>query len=108
MDRARRWLSRPTGFVRLQDAQQTGLKRRAGGGKLVQKQRASVSRLEQPRPVIGRPRERALRVTEELRFQERVGQARTIDGDERLVRPGAELMDRARHQLLPRARFARY
>ena len=52
------------------------------------------------------PRERAARVAEQLRFEQRLGDRAAVDGDERLVAPRARAVDRAREQLLAGAGLA--
>src|SRR5207249_10153465 len=50
--------------------------------------------------------ERAVLVSEQLGVEERLGQGRAVDGDERAVAPSRALVDRARHELLPGAALA--
>src|ERR1700704_558667 len=53
-------------FPRLQYAQETGLKSRARGSEFIQKNRATVRRLEQPRTLPDRPGKGSLGMTEQL------------------------------------------
>ena len=69
-------------FAALQHAQQARLKRRAGGGQFVQEQRAAVGRFEQAAALHGRAGEGAARVAEQLRFQQRIGEAGAVHREE--------------------------
>src|SRR6266508_1524560 len=93
-------------FARLQDPQQTGLKRRAGRSQFVQKQNPAVSRLKKPFAVARRARERSSGVAEQLSFQQGVGQSGTVDGDEGAIHARAQAVHGARRQFLARPRFA--
>src|SRR5262249_18426286 len=62
--------------------------------------RSTLSQLEAPRLALVRPGERALLVTEQLRFDERVADRRGVHRDERPVAPRPHAVDRAGHQLL--------
>ena len=73
---------------------------------LVQKQRAAVRRLEEARLRFDRAGKRSAHMTKELALEERVDHRRAVDGDKGLLAPRADLVERARHQLLPRARLA--
>ena len=44
---------------------------------------------------------------EQLALEKRIGERRYVDGDERVVPSGGEVMDAAGHQLLARSRFSR-
>src|SRR5262249_58234917 len=50
--------------------------------------------------------ERSFLVTEEFAFEQRLGQSRAVDRDERRVRASAVLVNSARGQLLARAALA--
>ena len=93
-------------FPALQHAQQAGLKRRAGGCQFVQKQRAAIGRFEQAGALAGRTGKGAAHVAEQFRFQQRVGEAGAVHGEEGLRGAAAEIVYGARHQFLARARFA--
>ena len=68
--------------------QQLGLQRLRHGANLVEEERASVRVLDQPRPRRGRAGEGAARVAEQLVLEQRFGERRAIQGDERLRRRG--------------------
>src|SRR5439155_24937601 len=70
-------------------------------------QRAAIRELEAPLPSIGRARERAFLVAEDLAFEQRLGNCRAVDRDEGKARARAELMNRLRDELLACARLAR-
>ena len=59
-----------------------------------------------PRLVIDAPGERAAQVTEQLRFEQRLGNRRAVHLDERHVTLGAAVVDQARHHLLAGAGLA--
>ena len=84
----------------LQCAEKLRLEVDAQAPHLVEEQCAAVGQLELPGLPRVSAREGALLVTEQLRFEQRVGYRREVHGDERLVAPEALPMDRARHQLL--------
>ncbi len=67
---------------------------------LIQKQRAAIGQLEAPRPPLGGAGEGAFFMPEQLAFEQRGGQRRTVDGDEGALRARAELVDGACHQFL--------
>ena len=71
----------------------------------VQKQRPPAGDFELAAGFAKRVGEGALDVAEQLAFQERVGDGRAVDGDERLVLPGAVVVDGLGHKLLARAAF---
>ena len=73
-------------FAALQHAQQALLKRRAGGGQLVQEERAAIGGFEESRAFPGGAGKGAARVSEELGFQQRVGEAGAVDAEERARR----------------------
>ena len=93
-------------LARLQYAQQAGLKRGARRTQLVQKQGSAIRRFKQSRAFSGRAGECAFRVAEQLGFEQRIGQSRTVDCNEGPFAPRAEIMDRAGRQFLSGAGFA--
>jgi hypothetical protein len=66
-----------------------------------------VRLLEQPAPICGGAGERAARVSEELGFQQRLGQRATILGDEGLAAARSVVVDEPREELLARSRLSR-
>src|SRR3989454_12686075 len=78
----------------LQCSQQLGLRGKRKVDDLIEEQRPAPGYLELPLLALMCPRERALLVAEQLRLDERVRDRAAVDGDERLVAAGAELMDR--------------
>ena len=62
-------------------------------GDLVEEQRAAVRQLERARPPRDRAGERALLVAEQLGLEQRVGNRRAVERDERLRRARTQLMD---------------
>src|SRR5207244_2037823 len=73
---------------------------------LIEEQRPAPGNLELPLLALMGPGERALLVAEELRLDERVRDRSAVDGDERLVASGAELMNRPGHDFLAGAGLA--
>ena len=67
----------------LQHAQQLHLRRRLHLGDLVEEQRAAVRELEHAGPAIVRAGERPLLVAEDLALEQRFGDRRAVDRDER-------------------------
>ena len=65
-----------------------------------------MRQLEHARASIGGAGEGTLLVTENLALEERLGNRGTIDRDKRKCRPGAELVDRLRDELLAGARLS--
>src|ERR1043166_7634302 len=55
---------------------------------------------------LGRAREGALLVAEQLALEQRLGQRGAVDGDERLAAARREIVDPLRDELLARARLA--
>ena len=90
----------------LEHAQQLHLRRQRHVADLVEEQRARVRELEAPDATLGRAGERALLVAEQLALEQRLRQRPAVHGDERLVAPRTEPMDRARDELLARAALA--
>ena len=84
----------------LQDAQQLYLHRRRHFTDFVEKDRALVRRFKQALPICRSAGERAFDITEQFRFQQRVGERPAVDRHERLLCAGAEIVDRARDQFL--------
>ena len=97
----------PLELALLQHAQQLHLQRRAHRPDLVEEQRALVRLLEPSLTIAHRAGERAAHVAEQLRFEQRFRHRAAIDRHEPLIAPRAVVVNRARHQLLARARFAR-
>src|SRR2546422_9038425 len=62
----------------------------------IEEQRAAPGQLELPLLALMRPGERTLLVAEQLRLDQRVRDRAAVDGDERLVAAGAQMMDRDR------------
>ena len=81
-------------------AQNLGLHRERQIADFVEEQRAPVRELELAGLSLRRAGERAFLVAEQLRFEQRLGNRRAVDGDERTVRPRAERVERPREQLL--------
>ena len=90
----------------LQQAQQLDLQRQGDVAHLVQKQRAAVGRLHQPRPGLGRAGERPFLMPEQLGLEQRLGQAGAVHRHQRTPRAQAALVHGMGHQLLARARLA--
>ena len=88
----------------LQHAQQLHLHRRLHLADLVEEQRAAVGELEDAACGVVGAGERALLVAEQLALEQRLGDRRAVDRDERERRARAELVDRLRDQLLAGAR----
>src|SRR5262249_20951592 len=89
-----------------QRAQELGLEERRHLADLVEKQRSAVGQLELANLGAHRAGERAFLVAEQLRLEERRGQRRAIDRNERAVFAPALEMNRARAELLAGAGFA--
>src|SRR5262245_22079977 len=90
----------------LEHPQELGLQRTRQLGYLVQEAGAALRRLEQATPGGDGARERSALVTEQLRLEQRLGDRRAIDDDERPLGARACVVDRARDQLLAGARLA--
>src|SRR6185503_9340186 len=73
---------------------------------LVEEHRPAVRHLELPALLLVRAGERALLVPEQLGLEELLGERDAVDDDERLVRPPAPPVDRARDDLLARPALA--
>jgi len=72
----------------------------------VEQERTAVGQLDEPRLRGDGAGERALLVAEELRLEHLARQGATVDGDEGPRGPRRERVDRASHELLPRAALA--
>ncbi len=90
----------------LQHAQQLRLDAGRHLGDLVEEQRARVSKLEAAWPPLHRARKGAPFVTEDFVLEQRLGNRRTVDRDERMFAASAQLVNRLRDELLARPRFA--
>ena len=90
----------------LERAQDLRLQRQRQLADLVEEQRAAVRELELARLARRRAGERALLVAEQLRLEQRLGNRRAVDRDERAVGARAQRVQRAREQLLAGAALA--
>ncbi len=91
----------------LQDPQHLRLQ---GGGHfpdLIEEHRTAIGVLEFAGRALGGAGERALLVTEQLAFEQGVGNRRTVDGHEWQMRALGQAVDRARQKLLARATVAK-
>src|SRR5262249_41421786 len=70
---------------------------------LVEEERAALRGLEHAALRRLRIRERTALVSEELRLDQRLGDARAVDFHHRAVAPETALVDRVRHDVLPGA-----
>ena len=91
----------------LQDPEEVDLDLRRDVADLVEEDRPALGQLELPLAPLGGAREGPLLVPEELRLEERLGEGRAGDADERLLGPLAREVEGPRDQLLPRAALAR-
>src|SRR5207244_800134 len=89
-----------------QHAQKLRLRLRAHLANLVEHQRALIGRFELADLALGRPGERALLMTEQLAFQQRLGQRGTVDAAKRRFSPRTGKMHRPRYELLTHAALA--
>ena len=89
-----------------EEAQQQALHAQRHLADLVEEQRAAVGHLELALLVAVGAGEAALDVAEQLRLEQRLGQAGAVDGDERPRRADAVGVHRARHQFLAGAALA--
>ena len=87
----------------LDHAQEPLLDREAGAGDLVDEQTSTIGQLEAPAPLPHRARERAGFVAEQLAVQERLGQRRRVQLDQRPVPAPRQVVQARRDQLLARA-----
>src|SRR5690606_28839692 len=90
----------------LQHAEQLGLQLGAQLADLVEEERAAVGELEPAALALGRTRERALLVAEQLALEQLLAQRRAVDRHERLRRARAPGVNRARRDLLAGAALA--
>src|SRR5690606_34910941 len=90
----------------LHDAQQLRLQRRGHVADLVEEQRTAARLDEQTRARGGRAGERAARVAEQLALEQRLGQRRAVDREERTLATRPGLVERARDELLAAAALA--
>src|SRR5207253_10172206 len=90
----------------LEEAQQQRLHAQTHLPDLIEKDRPLVRHFEEAEPIPIRTRETSLDVTEEGRFEQRIGNARTVDRDERRVHAPATLVDKTRDDLLADAALA--
>ena len=90
----------------LQHPQQPGLRLERHVADLVEEQRAAIGLLEPAEPARVGAGERALLVAEQLALDQLARDRRHVDGDERAVAALAEIVQRARHQLLAGAGLA--
>jgi hypothetical protein len=94
-------------FAAFQHAQQLGLHAAGELADFVEENGAAVGHLEQADAVFVGAGEGALAVSEQLALDERLGQAAAVDGDERLISPRTEVVDRTGDQLFTGAGFAK-
>ena len=92
--------------LRLDGAEQLGLRLGAEVADFVEKERAAVRELEPPDAPVGRAGERAALVAEHLALHQIARNRRAIHAHERTVAPRARRVNRRRDELLARARFA--
>src|SRR5262249_8956616 len=95
-----------TDLAVLQRAQQLCLDRERNFADLIQEQRPLLGFLEQSAAIPIRTTEGATRVAEQLAFEQRLRNRRTIPRNERSSSAVAHLVNCARYELLPGARFA--
>ena len=93
-------------LVLLQEAQQLDLDRRRDLADLVEEQRAAVGEREPAVLARHRAGERAALVTEQLALEQRLGERRAVQLDERAVRARRPLVDRVGDELLAGAALA--
>ena len=93
-------------FFLLQHAQQFGLHLERQFANFVEKNCASAGRLEQAGLGTYRTRESTLFVAKKLALDERRNQRAAIHGHERTAREGSSEVNRAGHELFPRAALA--
>ena len=90
----------------LEHAQELHLKRGGHISDLVEEERAAIGDLEQARLILHRAGERAAHVAEQRALEEVVVERGAVLHDERLLRAGPVIVDRARDQLLAGAALA--
>ena len=91
-----------TVFLVLQEAEQRHLGTRRHGFDFVEEERAAVRLSHQPDACLLRIGERATDVTEELGFDEVIGDGAAVETDERQVTPPAQVVDGPSRELLAR------
>ncbi len=96
----------PLHFAGLDESEHERLQSRAHLSDFVKEQRAAVGALEEPRLVAICIRETASNVSEQFRFEERVGKPRAVDRDQSVLSPRAVLVNQMRHHLLADTCFA--
>ncbi len=96
----------PVELLLLNEPQDLGLQGERQVPDLVQKQGAPLGHLDPPELPGAGPGEGPLLVAEEFVLEERLRDGRAIDGDERPLGAGRELVNRAGQKLLARAAFA--
>ncbi len=84
----------------LNEAQDLALQGQGKVADLVEEEGAVVGHLRLPHLAARGARERSLLVAEELVLEQGLGDRRAVDGDERALRAGRQLVERSRHQLL--------
>ena len=94
-----------TDLALLQRAQQFHLCQQRNLGDFIEKERAAVGLAEEALLVGDRAGEGAAPVSEQLAFDQRVGNGATVDGDERPLPAHRRVVDQSRHQLLAGAAF---
>ena len=94
-------------FAGFEEAEQERLQPQAHLADFVQEHRPAVRLFQEAGIVTKRAGETAAHVPEEFRFEQRVGHARAIDGDERSGAPAALMMNGIRDDLFAHAGFAR-
>jgi hypothetical protein len=94
-------------FARLEEAQEQRLHPQAHLADLVEEERAAIGELELARLVAIRAGEAAPRVAEQLRLEERLGEAGAVDGDERAAGAPRADVDQPRDEILAHAALAR-
>src|SRR5712692_2569978 len=107
VDRDRPHAAHPLHLALLEHAEQARLEIEAQGADLVEEDGTAVSQLELAELARVGAGEGAALVAEQLRFDQRVGNGRHVDGDEGLVTARAAPMDGPRHQFLAGAALAR-
>ncbi len=86
-----------------QHPQQLGLRTGRHLADFVQQQRPAFRQFEAANPAFHRSRESAFFMSENLTLYQCLRNSRAIDRDKRLIFPGAQLVNRTRHQFLTRA-----
>ncbi len=87
----------------LQDAKQLDLKAQAGLGYFVQENRAAIGCLKQAAAAGIRAGERAFLMSEQLAFQNGLGEGAAVDGGKNHLGAWAVRMNRACHKFLTRS-----